>query len=64
MNSDSEEAKTEEAAKKALTINNSIEELMGNEATAVVLEKHIPGIGGHSAYNQFKGMTLVELQPW
>ena len=61
---DGHEEKTEEAAKEALTINNSIEELMGNEATAAVLEKHIPGIGSHSAYDQFKGMSLVELQPW
>jgi hypothetical protein len=56
--------KTEEAVTETLTINNSIEELMGNEATAAILEKHMPGIGSHSAYNQFKGMSLVELQPW
>ena len=61
---DNHAEKTEEAAKKALTINNSIEELMGNEATAAVLEKHIPGIGSHSAYDQFKGMSLIQLQPW
>lgn len=61
---DQEAQKTEETAKQALTISNSIEQLMGNEATAAVLEKHIPGIGSHSAYDQFKGMSLTELQPW
>ena len=61
---DGDEEKTEEVAKEALTINNSIEELMGNEATAAILEKHVPGIGSHSAYDQFKSMSLIELQPW
>lgn len=55
---------TEQPAKKALTISHSIEDLMGTEATAAILEKHVPGIASHSAYNQFKGMSLVQLQPW
>ncbi|MEM6492925.1 MAG: hypothetical protein AAF650_00960 [Pseudomonadota bacterium] len=55
--------KTEETAEK-LTINNSIEELMANEETAAILLKHIPGIDEHPAYGQFKGMSLIELQPW
>lgn len=55
--------KTEQKAVK-LTIDNSIEELMANEATAAILLKHIPGIDGHPAYGQFKGMSLIELQPW
>lgn len=54
--------KSEAAAK--LTIDSSIEALMANEKSAAILEKHLPGIGGHSAYNQFKGMSLPELQPW
>ena len=56
--------KSEEATKKALTIDSSIEELMADEATAAILLKHIPGINEHPAYGQFKGMSLVELQPW
>ena len=56
--------KTEEAMQKALTIDSSIEELMSSEATAAILLKHIPGINEHPAYGQFKGMSLVELQPW
>ena len=57
---------TEKGATKVekLTINSSIETLMANEKSAAILEKHLPGIGSHSAYDQFKGMSLVELQPW
>ncbi|MDJ0978446.1 MAG: hypothetical protein QNI87_07905 [Erythrobacter sp.] len=54
---------TDEAVAK-LSIDNSIEELMANEVTAAVLLKHIPGIDEHPAYGQFKGMSLIELQPW
>ena len=59
-----EMADTMEAPAEAMTIDNSIEELMGTEATAAILQKHIPGIDQHPAYDQFKGMSLVELQPW
>ncbi|NQX94557.1 MAG: hypothetical protein HRT64_06520 [Erythrobacter sp.] len=59
-----EMAETMEAPAEAMTINNSIEELMGTEATAAILQKHIPGIDQHPAYDQFKGMSLIELQPW
>lgn len=51
-------------AAPALTIESSIETLMANEQGAAILEKHLPGIGSHSAYDQFKGMSLVQLQPW
>lgn len=55
--------KTAAPAEK-LTIDSSIEKLMANEATAAIVLKHIPGINEHPAYDQFKGMSLVELQPW
>lgn len=55
---------TSAAPMEKLTINSSIEELMANEKSSAILEKHLPGIGSHSAYNQFKGMSLPELQPW
>ncbi len=58
------EAPVAEAPATQLTIDNSIEELMATEATAEVLLKHIPGIDEHPAYGQFKGMSLIELQPW
>ena len=53
-----------EAAAAKLTINNSIEELMANEAAAAVVLKHIPGLDQHPAYGQFKVMSLIELQPF
>ncbi|MEL6237432.1 MAG: hypothetical protein AAFQ90_02440 [Pseudomonadota bacterium] len=58
--------KHEEGSEKraALTINSTIEELMSDEKTAAILEKHLPGIGSHSSYDQFKGWTLAELAPW
>jgi len=48
----------------ALTIDSTIETLMANKKTAAILEKHFPGISQHPAYGQFKGMSLVQLQPW
>lgn len=50
-------------AKAALTIDSSIEMLMGNEATKAILVKHLGPLDQHPAYGQFKGMTLVQLQP-
>lgn len=47
-----------------LTIESSIETLMADKATAAIVLKHVPGINEHPAYDQFKGMSLVELQPW
>ncbi|MEL6541255.1 MAG: hypothetical protein AAF249_10205 [Pseudomonadota bacterium] len=46
-----------------LSIDNTIEELMSDKASAAVLEKHLPGIGSHMMYDFFKGMTLKELAP-
>ncbi|MEM6584986.1 MAG: hypothetical protein AAF692_04465 [Pseudomonadota bacterium] len=60
---DGHEAKTQEATANKLTIENTIEELMSNEAAAAVLEKHLPGIGSHMMYDFFKGWTLAELAP-
>lgn len=51
----------ETAAK--LTIDSSIETLMGNEAAKAVVMKHLGPIDQHPAYGQFKGMTLTQLQP-
>lgn len=61
-----EKAPEQEAEKTAeqLTVNDPIEDLMADEKAAAVLLKHIPGINEHPAYEQFKGMSLVELKPW
>ncbi len=52
------------AAAATLTIEtNSVAELIADEKAKAVLEKHIPGISTHEAYENFKDMTLVQLQP-
>lgn len=51
-----------EAAAKP-SIESSIETLMGNEATAAIVTKHLGPLNQHPAYGQFKGMTLTQLQP-
>lgn len=53
----------QDEAEAALTIESSIEALMANEATKAVVTKHLGPLGEHPAYEQFKGLTLVQLQP-
>jgi len=53
-----------EASAQNLTIETPIEKLMANAKAAAVLQKHLPDIDQHPAYGQFKGMSLVALQPW
>lgn len=48
----------------ALTVETPIEALMADERAAAVLETHLPGVGQHPAYDQFKAMSLVQLMPW
>lgn len=54
----------EPAGKTMLTIDTPIEQLVADERAKAVLEKHVPGISAHPAYDQFKAMTLVQLKPW
>ena len=42
----------------------TIGELLENEKSAAVLEKHIPGIADHPARPQFEGMTLEQVAPF
>ncbi|MDY7099416.1 MAG: hypothetical protein SXU28_14880 [Pseudomonadota bacterium] len=53
-----------EAKAETLTVDSPIEKLMANAKTAAILEKHFPGIGSHPAFDQFKSMSLVQVQPW
>ena len=55
---------TETTEAAAATINTPIETLMANDAAKAVVLAHLPGIDEHPDYGQFKGMSLVELQPW
>lgn len=58
------EAQVESGETAAATINTPIEALMADDATKAVVLAHLPGMDQHPAYGQFKGMSLVELQPW
>ncbi|MFZ4066208.1 MAG: hypothetical protein ACOYKF_01590 [Phenylobacterium sp.] len=40
-----------------------IAELVADPAAKAVLDKEVPGMTQHPAYEQFKGMTLRQLQP-
>ncbi|GAA0205629.1 hypothetical protein QOZ96_002745 [Brevundimonas nasdae] len=46
------------------TIDSSIEDLIANPATKAVLDKHLPGISSHPAYDQFKALTLAQIAPF
>ena len=46
-----------------LTIDSSIEALMGDEAAKAVVTKHLGPLDQHPAYGQFKALTLTQLQP-
>jgi hypothetical protein len=40
-----------------------IAELVADPASKAVIDKELPGVTQHPAYDQFKGMTLRQLQP-
>jgi hypothetical protein len=40
-----------------------IAELAADPAGKAILDKELPGLTNHPAYEQFKGMTLRQLQP-
>lgn len=54
---------TTTASAKASIDATPIEELVAKPDTKAVLDKDLPGLTGHPAYEQFKGMTLKQLQP-
>ena len=45
------------------TETTPIETLVANPAAKAELEKNIPGITTHEAYDQFKAMTLTQVAP-
>jgi hypothetical protein len=51
------------AAAPALTTDMSIQALMADPRSKAVLDANVPGMADHPMYEQFKGMTLVQLQP-
>ena len=40
-----------------------IADLVADPASKAVIDKELPGVTQHPAYDQFKGMTLRQLQP-
>jgi hypothetical protein len=52
------------AAAGALSVENTpIETIVANPAAKAVLDKDLPGLTSHEAYDQFKGMTLAQVAP-
>ena len=52
------------AAAGALSVESTpIETLVANPAAKAVLEKDLPGLTTHEAYDQFKAMTLSQVAP-
>jgi hypothetical protein len=47
----------------ALTLDTPIEDIAANPAGKAILDKDMPGLTTHPAYDQFKGMSLKEVQP-
>jgi hypothetical protein len=46
-----------------LSLDTPIEQIVANPAGKAVLDKDIPGLTTHPAYDQFKSMSLKEVQP-
>jgi hypothetical protein len=52
------------AATGAMGVDKTpIETIVANPAAKAVLDKDLPGLTSHEAYDQFKGMTLTQLAP-
>lgn len=51
-------------AAAAFSIDTPIETLVANDAARAVLERHLPGVTEHPAYDQFKSMSLKAVAPY
>jgi hypothetical protein len=47
----------------ALTLDTPIEQIVANPAGKAVLDTDLPGLTTHPAYDQFKSMSLKEVEP-
>ena len=54
---------TTTAPATGLSLDTPIEQIVAVPAGKAVLDKDIPGLTTHPAYDQFKGMSLKEVQP-
>lgn len=57
-----DEAAVEAAA--ALTIDSPIADLMADDRAKAVVDANVPGVELHPAYDQIKGMSFKEIQPF
>ena len=48
---------------KPLTIDTPIQDIAANPDGKAVLDKDLPGLTSHAMYDQFKSMSLKDLQP-
>ncbi len=65
VSANAEEPVAEAAEVEAkFSTNMPIEALMAHEGAAAVVEKHMPGISSHPAYDQFKGMSFQQVKPF
>ncbi len=46
-----------------MSLDTPIETIVANPAGKAVLDKDLPGLTTHPAYDQFKSMSLKEVQP-
>ena len=46
-----------------LSIDSPIEALVADPKAKMIVDANFPGMTAHPAYEQFKGMTLKQLQP-
>jgi hypothetical protein len=51
------------AKSAALTLDTPVETIAANPAAKAVLDKHFPEMLSHPMYDQFKQMSLKQLQP-
>ncbi len=50
-------------AAAAISLDTPIEQLLTNEKTKAMLDARIPGLTSHPMLDQFKAMSLKQLQP-
>lgn len=52
------------AATGKYTVDTPIEQLVADPAAKAILESAIPGISAHPSFDQFKAMSLTQVQPY
>lgn len=58
------QAKPSQPAHQALSVDSPIEAIMVDPEGKAVLDAEMPSLSAHPAYEQFKSMSLRQLQPY